>query len=266
MKKLVLALCFWWMINHLPFYATAQIQLKVDYLNSSTFKDKQGEKYGSGNMLRLSGRYYIPLGTKVHENNKLIIWNSSVSASYAKLQNKDIENDINPSEILNINYTVNNIRPIAEKWSLVSSLGLGIYSAPNDISYHSILLNGAVIFVYQLQDNLNIGIGAGLTNSFGIPLLLPMSVISWKLSGSYEVQANISSGIDIAAAKKLNNNWRIKLVAIEIDGMSAVMRQEDKSKIYGLTNMRSYLSPEYKTGKSTLFASVGGNWLRSVNG
>lgn len=34
---------------------------------------------------------------------------------------------------------------------MMASIGAGIYAAPNDIAWRSILVNGGVVFVYRLQ-------------------------------------------------------------------------------------------------------------------
>jgi len=72
--------------------------------------------------------------------------------------------------------------------------------------------------------------------------------------------------MEISASAKFNNTFNLKLIAIEIDGMSAVMDIEGKSMIYSSTFMKSYLVPEYKIGKSsTLYMAMGGAWLGTAS-
>jgi len=174
--------------------------------------------------------------------------------------------DINPDRILNLNFSVTHIRPLSGKWYLIATLGGGIYAEPDAIVARSLLANGGAIFVYRLRKNLDVGIGVGLTNSFGVPIIMPMSFINWKSAGNFEINVNVSSGMEISASTRLKDRLKVKLVGIEMDGMSAVMDVEGKSMIYASTSMKSYLSPELKIGKlSTLYIDAGGTWTRSVN-
>ena len=148
---------------------------------------------------------------------------------------------------------------------MIASLGCGIYAVPNQIAWRSILANGAVVFVYKLRENLDIGVGAGLTNSFGVPMILPMGYLNWRTSGKYEIRVDMSSGLKVTAAKWLNRKFKLELTAIEMDGISSVMRIGGKSKIYSSTMMRSTLSPTFCISpKASVYFGIGGNWLRSI--
>ncbi|MGH1518869.1 DUF6268 family outer membrane beta-barrel protein [Chryseobacterium sp. JK1] len=260
MKKVLLIAVF----SCLLASVSAQIQIRTEYLSSSSLQNKEDEKFGKGDMLKISGRYTLPLSIIPTERAQPRIWNATISGSYGSFRNELEQADLDQSQIINANFTVNHIRPISEKWSFIGSLGAGIYSSPKAITAESILFNGAAIFMYRIKDNLSIGAGAGLTNSFGVPLLIPMALVNWKVSGDYEVSANIASGIDISAAAKLSEHWKLRITGIEIDGISSVVKIDDTSKIYGLSNIRSYISPEYKRGNTSLFIGLGGNWMRSV--
>ena len=68
----------------------------------------------------------------------------------------------------------------------------------------------------------------------------------------------------MSGAVRLGDRFKLRLVAMEMDGISSVMDVEGKSMIYASVMMRSYLCPEYKIGKkSCLYLGIGGNWLRS---
>lgn len=51
-----------------------QGHVNYDYLPSSSFKDKEGNRHGSGNLQRISGRYTIPLSKKLNERNQPTAW------------------------------------------------------------------------------------------------------------------------------------------------------------------------------------------------
>ncbi|MDR2956007.1 MAG: DUF6268 family outer membrane beta-barrel protein [Prevotella sp.] len=247
------------------FNSYAQGYLKSEYLLSSSFKDKERNKIGSGDLMKYSGGFNIPLSTKLNDLGQPTAWSVSLYGAYGILNNKDMTENINPDEIINTSLNLTHVRPISKKWSLMVSLGGGVYAAPDDITAKSILFNGGAIFVYKVRDNLDLGIGSGLTNAYGVPLIMPMFVFNWRLSGKYEVNIDIASGMQIAAAIKFSDRFKLKLTAIEFDGMSSVVEVDGKSMIYASTNIKSFLSPEFKIGKSsTLYLGGGGTWVRSV--
>lgn len=216
-------------------------------------------------MWRFSGRYTLPLSVKRNDRGQLVAWSATFNCTYASLQNEGAAAALNPDRILNTSLNVSHLRPISERWSLIASLGCGIYAVPNQIAWRSILANGAVVFVYKLRENLDIGVGAGLTNSFGVPMILPMGYLNWRTSGKYEIRVDMSSGLKVTAAKWLNRKFKLELTAIEMDGISSVMRIGGKSKIYSSTMMRSTLSPTFCISpKASVYFGIGGNWLRSI--
>lgn len=236
-----------------------------EYLSSSSLRDEAGNRFGSGGMWRFSGRYTLPLSVKRNDRGQLTAWSATLNYTYASLQNKGAATALNPDRILNTSLNVSHLRPISERWSLIASLGCGVYAAPNQIAWRSILANDAIFFVYKLREDLDIGVGAGLTNSFGVPMILPMGYLNWRSSGKYEIRVDMSSGLKVTAAKWLNQKFKLELTAIEMDGISSVMRIDGKSKIYSSTMMRSTLSPTFSISpKASVYLGIGGNWLRSI--
>lgn len=239
--------------------------VKTEYITPSSFKDENGNSFGSGDLWMLSGRYAFPLATRQNDSGQPIIWSASIYGAYGILTNKDMTEDVNPDKILNTSINLAHLRPISKKWHLMATLGAGIYSAPDAVTAKSILVNGAAIFIYKLRNNLDVGIGLGLTNSYGVPLVMPMSYINWRLSGKYEVKVDITNAMEISGALKLNDDVKLRLVAIEMGGMSSVTNVEGTSMIYATTTMKSYVSPEFKAGKSsTIYLGLGGTWMRPV--
>lgn len=257
---LILSICIC-----LPTTLFGQGYVSSEYLSSSSLRDEAGNRFGSGEMWRFSGRYTFPFSTKQNYRGEPVVWSATLNSTYALLQNKEAAVALNPDRILNMSLNISHLRPISERWNLIASLGCGIYTAPDQIAWHSILANGAVIFVYKLRENLDIGIGAGLTNSFGVPMVLPMGYLNWRTSGKYEIRVNMSSGLKVAVSKRLNRRLKLELTAIEMDGISSVMRIDGKSRIYSSTMMRSTLSQSFCISpKVNVYCGIGANWLRSI--
>ncbi|WP_018667289.1 DUF6268 family outer membrane beta-barrel protein [Bacteroides gallinarum] len=228
-------------------------------------EDEGGEKLGAGNMWQLKGRYTFPFSVKQNEKKQPTIWSGTLNGMFSHMNNEGMAAEVNPNDILNLSFNVSHLRPISSKWYMMTSFGIGLYAIPNDISFKSILANGAVIFAYKLRDNLDIGIGAGLTNSYGVPLIIPMGFLKWNMTGLYEVNVEVASSIKASVSKTFSHKFRLTLVPIDMDGTSAVVKRNGKYKIYGATRMRTYISPELKVGgKSCLYVAVGAELLHSV--
>lgn len=250
----------------LPVLGCGQGYVSTDYLSASPLRDKDGNKYGSGSLMTISGRYTLPISAKQNDKGQVTAWTATLNCTYGVFNNKGAAQTLSPDNILNSSLHISHIRPISEKWSMITSLGCGVYAAPNEITFKSILANGAAIFVYKLNDNLHIGIGAGLTNSYGVPVILPMGYLSWLNSGKYEISVDMSSGMKISASTWFTKKVRIELVALDMDGMSAVMNTDGKTKIYSTVMIRSYISPSfYFSRRTSVYLGIGGNWMRSVS-
>lgn len=248
------------------FCSYAQVYISYDYMPSSTLKDELGNQYGSGDMQVLSGSYNLPFSVKFNERKQVTAWSATIRGAYATLSNRGQARDLNPDNIINGSLNVSHIRPLSKKWSLIASIGGGIYAPTHEVSAKSILANGGIIFVYSLNKDMNIGVGAGVTNSYGVPMALPMFYFSWERSGKYEFKIDMSSGLKVSAATWFNKKIKVELAALEMDGMSAVTKIEGKSKIYSTVMLKSYLSPSfYINDKTSFYLGIGGNWIRGIS-
>lgn len=250
----------------LSFHSYGQGYISYDYIPSSTLKDELGKRYGSGDMQIVSGSYNLPLSVKFNERKQLTAWAATVHAAYATLSNQGQARDLNPDNILNGSLNISHIRPLSRKWSFIASIGGGIYAPANEISAKSILANGGVIFIYKLNKNMDIGIGAGVTNSYGIPMVLPMLYLNWQKTSRYEFKIDMSSGLKVSASTWLSPRIKVEFAALEMDGMSAVTQIEGKSKIYSTVMLKSHISPSFYFNKKTsIYFAVGGNWVRGIS-
>lgn len=261
---------FGFLLMHLftafSFCCYGQGYISYDYMSASPLKDEFGNKYGSGDMQILSGSYNIPLSVKVNDKKQSTAWTTTIRCTYATLSNQGQAIDLNPDNLLNGSLNISHIRPISTRWSFIASIGGGVYAPANEISIKSILANGVVVFIYKLNNNMNIGIGAGLTNSYGIPMVMPMIYLSWQKMSKYEFKIDMSSGLKISASTWLNKKIKVELAALEMDGMSAVMKIEEKSKIYSTVMLKSDISSSYHINKKIVFyTGIGGNWMRGIS-
>lgn len=127
-----------------------------------------------------------------------------------------------------------------------------------------LLISGACIFAYHLNGTMDIGFGAGLTNSYGIPIFMPMGYFKWSMRGNVEFDINISNSMKIAAITHFSPHFSLAINAMEMDGIASVVKRDGKNKIYSSTMMKSYLTPTWQiTRKASLYGSIGGVLIRS---
>lgn len=244
----------------------AQGYFEAGYTPSRSFmKEDEDDILGAGSMWQLKGRYTFRFSAKQNKIGQPVIWSGTLNGMYARMENEDGAAVVNPDEVLNAGFTVSHMRPLSERWYLMVSLGIGLYAVPDEISFRSVLVNGAVIFAYRLRNNLDVGIGVGLTNSYGVPLVMPMGFLKWNVTGKYEVSVEMAGSMKAAVARRFSERFGLTLVPIEMDGLSAVVRQDGEHKIYGVTRARAYISPELKVGKwASVYVSAGIDLLHSV--
>lgn len=244
----------------------AQVAVCYDYLSESRLTDEQGNGYGSGSLMLWSGRCSLPLSARHDGKGRQVAWAATLHAVYGMFDHKGQARTMNPDRVLNASLNITHIRPLSGKWGIVAAVGGGVYAPVGEISAKALLANGGVIFVCHLRKNLDLGIGAGVTNSYGIPMLLPMVYFSWRNAGRYELTLEMSNSMKVSVATRLGKRWKLELAALDMDGMSAVMQVDGKSKIYSTVLLKSYISPSYRLGRKTeLYGGVGGNWIRGIS-
>lgn len=246
--------------------AYPQATLEWNYFMKSTLRDHDRTNSGKGDLQNLKARINFPLSMKLDSQGKPRMWNMTLSASHYWLGSKGPAAELNPSRVINASLNVSHFRHLSENWTLMASLGAGIY-APNDyVTFKSVLANGGAIFAYRLTRNLSVGIGAGLTNSYGAPMVMPMGYLEWRLKGRVEIMLNISNGVKANVSIKATPRFTVDITPIEFDGMSAVVKHHGKDQIYSMFMIRSLLSADVDMGKGvSLFAGAGGVLLRKIS-
>lgn len=179
-------LTFGWIIlgMTISFKSNAQVYFKAEYTTASSFRNENNQKTGGkGDLLKVQSGVSLPLSYKQYDNGRIKMLVISLDVSYAMFNNENISTDIHPGKILNTSVSLSYLTPIGSKWSLLSVMSGGVFSNPSKITVKSILGSGGVLFVYHLRDNLDVGMGVGITNSYGIPMTMPMGYINWQHNG-----------------------------------------------------------------------------------
>lgn len=55
----------------------AQGSIETEYISTSDMNDKDGNNYGKGDMLRVKGRYTLPLSVRMNERHQPTAWTAT---------------------------------------------------------------------------------------------------------------------------------------------------------------------------------------------
>lgn len=246
---------------------SAQGYVSYDHFSTSTLRDDTGNRFGSGDMRTISAGYNIPLSMKMNEHNQPTLWSAGISGTYAIMSNSGEAKELNPCKIINSGISLTHLRPISKKWSILASVGCGIYAPVDEISFRSILGSGGIIFICRLNDHLSLGVGGGITNSYGAPMAMPMLYLNWQHYGKFSFEINMANSLKVSASTWLWKKLKLEFTPLEVDGLAAITVDSDnKEWIYSMTMLQSYFSPSYHfNDKFSIFTSIGGNWIRGIS-
>lgn len=235
-----------------------QVEISTVYLSRTAFTDHDDNRYGKGEMNWYKLKYIQPLSVKVNDNGEPIIWTASLNSKYARLRNYGEAAQENPDEVINAGVNITHIRPLSKKWSLIATIGAGIYSNPAEINLNNILANGGCLFIYRFNRNFSLGAGIGLTNSYGIPMVAPMMYIRWQTAGRFQFDLNISSGLRLAASTRFGKHVKLTWDMLNMDGMSSVITDDGCTRLYSSMMISSFITPEvYISSRVSLFVDGG---------
>jgi len=234
----------------------AQIMFKTEYFGKSSYRMTEGdidEKVGNskGSAIVYEGGINIPLYMKLNENNRPTMWSISAGGAYVNLDNKNFTEDLVIDEIMNIGLSLNYMRPLNDKWSMMATIGGGIYMPGTRLSQvrtKNILGSAGAVFICHLRQNLELGGGIALNNSFGFPMVFPALYFSWKTEGRYSVKVSMMNGMEISAGYNANKYLSLNIVA-EMNGQMALFEKEGKDKMFTHQYIVTGFRPEIKIGK-----------------
>lgn len=232
---------------------SAQAYLKAEYIGSSVFRDAGNKEVGGkGDMKVIQAGVNIPVSLKMDENNHPTAWMVGLGASYTSMNNSGLSDYIGLSEIFNAQLAVSYIRPVNKRWSVMASVGAGIFMNTSSLSYirmNNVMGVGVAAAIWHLRNNLDLGFGLALNTSFGYPMVFPAFFVDWRIEGRYMVNVSMMDGAEISGGIQINKLYRLKLVA-SMNGMFAFVKQEGKDRIFSQQYMIAGLQPEFTITKS----------------
>ncbi|MHC5201464.1 DUF6268 family outer membrane beta-barrel protein [Myroides sp. LJL119] len=205
----------------------------------------------------------IPLSFKLDHRAKPRVWSLFAQGAYAKMAHKKYEEPLFPTQLLNAQFGLKHLRSISPTWSMLIIGSLGIYTDLQIIDKQAILGQGGVFFIKHFNPQFSMGIGPVLTNSFGVPMVLPGLYLNWETFGDFFVKIAFPENIE--AGYKINNHFNLK-AAIDLQGMTAMVRHQGKSMLLGHQQIIAGLRPELKVSEDFLISLTAGSTLvRSIS-
>ncbi|MCX2454101.1 DUF6268 family outer membrane beta-barrel protein [Pedobacter sp. PLR] len=242
-------------------------RLKAEYIPLSRYipETKVGETgqktEQKSDMRRLEGAISIPLSMKVDSLGRAKVWAVTLGGSYAKIKNQNYEVQLFPDELLNASVGLMHLRPLGKSWNMLFMASAGVYTDLKGISSQDILVMGGVIFIKQFNPNLALGVGPVVSNTFGIPMVLPAIFLNWKTNGKFQVMVNFPEKVELAY--KASEGIKLKVVA-EVSAMTADVGRKDKAFLSYLQVISGF-QPEFKLNKSlSLQLTAGASLYRSM--
>lgn len=241
-----------------------QVEVSGGMLTSSKFEDSDGNEYGKGSMQQYNIKYTHPISSRLSDDGRPIAWSATFAGTYNRLDNKGLAAQYNPDDILNASLIVSHLRPIAARWSIIATVGVGICGATKDIGWRSVLFNGSCLFVYKASNTVSLGGGVGLTNAYGAPMVVPMAYLRWQTGGSTTFDLTFVNGVKAVAAHKFTPRFSLAWNVLDMSTLMAIVKVGDKNKVYSNIMLRSTLQPSVRLGKkSSLYLAAGANLVRT---
>lgn len=253
-KALLLSGVLFTMLNA---YCQAQVSFKYEYFGSSSYYldkgDNPREKVGNakGSAMVYQGNINIPLSVKINSNNQPTILGVGLSGSYASLNNKNFTENLVIPEIMNAELGVFHMRPLNEKWSLMASVGVGVYSPTTDLSQiraKHVLGSVSAVFIHRFNENFELGGGIAINSTFGYPMVFPAIYLNWCMQGKVDFMLSMANGLEISAGIDVGKSFRMSLIG-EMNGQSALLEKDGKDVIFSHQYLVAGFRPEIKLGQ-----------------
>jgi hypothetical protein len=264
-KSISIFLATWGMLLCLEAKAQ-QVSLRTEYIGNSGYyylppgekpREKIGE--GKGSAMVYQAGVNIPLSMKLNENNRPTAWGIGFGGAYISMKNQNLSEQM-VSEIMNMQLGVYHLRPLNDRWSLRTSVGMGVFTPSTDfsrISFKNVLASGSAVFIRHLKPNLSIGGGVAINSSLGYPMVFPAVYVNWKAEGKFDVNVELVEGLEVAAGYDFNDKFKLSY-ALEMNGQVALLKKDGKDVIFSHQYIVTGFRPEIRIDKKLYVTGMAG--------
>ena len=172
------------------------------------------------------------------------------------MNNKNLHSYIDIDQIINMQLSITNIRPISKKWFLLTTVGAGVYTA-SDVKLKNVLGQGGAIFIRQFKPNLSLGAGLAVNNTFGYPMVFPAIYFDWSTEGRYQIKVSMLNAMEVSVGMRMNKYLNLRIVA-EMNGSLALLEREGKDTMFSQQFIIVGLQPELNVGNSFSVTATAG--------
>lgn len=253
-------------------HGSSQLEVRTDYVGTSDVRNSDGKSqsddgtpYGKADLWKTSLRYTTTLSAATDSAGRSRLWTATFAGFYCRQTGEGEASERNPEDVVAATFAVTHVRSLSEHWRMMASASIGLAGPTDEIALRSILANVACLFTYDVNRQMSLTVGGAMTNLYGVPIPLPMVGFSYRTSGRQRFGLDMLPRPRLTATADLSRSFGICLTAIEMDGVAAVVKRPEGTRLYSTTLMRSYLSPTLRLSRqSSLYLSVGINYLRTT--
>ncbi len=252
MRKICLLL---FLLTTIPFCAQ---NVEYGFVSPGDYKTHNGETIGKSGIQYIKGSYQMPLMVKSDSLKGLKTLTATISGKYARLHNEGGAMAGNPHKIVNTGAMLTYSAPITRHWSLIATAGASLNAHTRYIRLQSIALTGGTIFLYRVNKNLNIGIGAIITTAYGEPVIIPTPFVTWKHNGKYSVRLDMRGLPELTLAAQLNERTRLTIAPLAVERFSALVSVDGDNKLYTQNILKSTIGITQRIGRRLFFNAEAG--------
>lgn len=199
---------------------------------TSNIENEDGSKVGKGGIQYVLGSYTLPISTQIDSLHRIRSWSATFTGKYASFDDKECTKPINPDDIINAGVMLTHVRTIAPRWNIIATTGASLSAMADYIRINSVALTAGAIFLYKVNNALNVGAGMVVTTAYGEPVCIPLPFITWKKNGKFCYELNMQGRPEFRISTQLNPKVRLTFSPFEAQAFSAVVKKDRENRVY----------------------------------
>lgn len=122
---------------------------------------------------------------------KIRMWTGTFGAALTSMQHKDYELPLLPETLLGTYIGLQHYRTLNSKWGLTVFAQGGLYTDLEKVNGNDLFVTAGVIGIRHFSEQLSLGVGAVVHNSFGTPMVWPALTVNWKMGGKLKLDIRV---------------------------------------------------------------------------